>query len=123
MKGNVDAELVLHAAAIQYSNYDKAIIISGDGDFACLVEFLLDRGKLLKLLTPNQRYSKLLAQFDAYIVCIDKFVQSFGFRASSSANKKDQDWRSVETLGSPGHGDAKIVTKQRPNVKYKDKNE
>lgn len=39
-KGNVDAELVLSAAAIEYNNYEKAIIISGDGDFACLVDFL-----------------------------------------------------------------------------------
>ena len=28
MKGNVDAELVLHSAAIEYDNYDKAIIYS-----------------------------------------------------------------------------------------------
>src|SRR5438045_3316091 len=35
-KGNVDAELVLHASAIEYAHYDKAIIVSGDGDFACL---------------------------------------------------------------------------------------
>jgi len=39
-KGNVDAELVLYAAAIEYSNYDKAVIVSGDGDFYCLHEFL-----------------------------------------------------------------------------------
>src|SRR3989344_8070644 len=39
-KGNVDAELVLHAAAIEYQNYDKAVIVSGDGDFGCLHEFL-----------------------------------------------------------------------------------
>lgn len=32
VKGNVDAELVLHTM-IQYPNYDKAIIVSGDGDF------------------------------------------------------------------------------------------
>lgn len=32
VKGNVDAELVLHSM-IQYPNYDKAIIVSGDGDF------------------------------------------------------------------------------------------
>src|SRR3990167_7404430 len=37
IKGNVDAELVLHAM-IQYKEYDKAIIVSGDGDFRCLVE-------------------------------------------------------------------------------------
>src|SRR3989344_4076722 len=28
-KGNVDAELVLHSAAIEYPNYDKAVIVSG----------------------------------------------------------------------------------------------
>lgn len=32
IKGNVDAELVLHAM-IEYHNYDKAVIVSGDGDF------------------------------------------------------------------------------------------
>ena len=31
-KGNVDAELVLHAAAIEYDNYDKAVIVTNDGD-------------------------------------------------------------------------------------------
>src|SRR3990167_8103550 len=34
VKGNVDAELVLHAM-IEYVNYEKAVIISGDGDFHC----------------------------------------------------------------------------------------
>ncbi|MEK7160800.1 MAG: NYN domain-containing protein, partial [Patescibacteria group bacterium] len=36
VKGNVDAELVLHAM-IEYPNYQKAVIISGDGDFHCLI--------------------------------------------------------------------------------------
>ena len=45
-KGNCDAELVLHAAAIEYPNYDKAVIVSGDGDFLCLGEFLRNKGKL-----------------------------------------------------------------------------
>src|SRR3989344_1447493 len=39
IKGNVDAELVLHAM-IEFKNYDKAIIVSGDGDFHCLIEYL-----------------------------------------------------------------------------------
>lgn len=39
VKGNVDAELVLHTM-LQYENYDKAVIVSGDGDFFCLVEYL-----------------------------------------------------------------------------------
>src|SRR6266568_8186907 len=53
VKGNVDAELVLHAAAIEFPNYDKAIIITGDGDFACLISYLDGKGKLLHVMTPN----------------------------------------------------------------------
>ena len=36
IKGNCDAELVLHTM-IEYPNYEKAVIVSGDGDFFCLV--------------------------------------------------------------------------------------
>ena len=68
VKGNVDAELVLHAAAVEYPNYDKAIIVSGDGDFHCLVRFLDERGKLLNLMTPNQHFSKLLREFSRYVI-------------------------------------------------------
>jgi len=60
VKGNVDAELVLHAM-IELANYDKAVIISGDGDFYCLVEYLLGNNKLKTILAPNQySYSSLL---------------------------------------------------------------
>lgn len=71
VKGNVDAELVLHAAAIEYDNYDKAVIVSGDGDFACLVEFLDKAHKLLYVLAPNRHYSSLLRRFDHYIKRVD----------------------------------------------------
>jgi uncharacterized LabA/DUF88 family protein len=88
VKGNVAAELMLHAAAIQYDNYNRAIIVSGDGDFACLVEFLLEKDKFLKLLTPNAKYSKLLAEFDRHIVRIDKSIGSFGFQPKPYKNQK-----------------------------------
>jgi uncharacterized LabA/DUF88 family protein len=64
-KGNCDAELVLHAAAIEYANYDKAVIVSGDGDFLCLGEFLRNRNKLKKFLIPNKlSYSALLKRIN-----------------------------------------------------------
>jgi uncharacterized LabA/DUF88 family protein len=63
IKGNVDAELVLHSM-IQYKNYDKAIIVSGDGDFHCLVEYLRTEKKLLKILVPTKRFSSLLRPFN-----------------------------------------------------------
>jgi uncharacterized LabA/DUF88 family protein len=63
-KGNVDAELVLQTM-IEYKNFDKAIIVSGDGDFYCLVEYLLENGKLGALLVPNRKkYSGLLKRED-----------------------------------------------------------
>jgi uncharacterized LabA/DUF88 family protein len=68
-KGNVDAELVLHAM-IQFPNYRKAIIVSGDGDFLCLINHLRSRDKLYKIMIPNDKYSSLLREFADYIVPI-----------------------------------------------------
>ena len=77
-KGNVDAELVLHAM-IEYTNYDKAIIVSGDGDFHCLIEYLEKKGKLLHVLIPNsKKYSALLRKFRKYFQYIDVLEQKLG---------------------------------------------
>lgn len=69
-KGNVDAELVLHTM-IEFPHYDKAIIVSGDGDFCCLVEYLDKKKKLLKIIVPNKKYSSLLRKFGRFIVNVD----------------------------------------------------
>jgi uncharacterized LabA/DUF88 family protein len=59
-KGNCDAELVLQAM-IEYENYDKAVIVTGDGDFHCLVKYLIENSKLLVLVIPNRlKFSALL---------------------------------------------------------------
>jgi len=76
VKGNVDAELVLHASAIEYNNYDTAILVSGDGDFTCLAAHLAEQKKLLHIFTPNKKYSKLLKPFSSYIVPVTKFKNS-----------------------------------------------
>ena len=69
VKGNVDAELVLHTM-IEYNHFSKAIIVSGDGDFHCLIEYLVNHNKLLKIVTPNKRYSSLLKKYTKYILVI-----------------------------------------------------
>ncbi|MBT3249175.1 MAG: NYN domain-containing protein [Candidatus Pacebacteria bacterium] len=85
VKGNVDAELVLHTM-IHYKNYDQAVIVSGDGDFHCLIEYLEKNDKLLKVLAPNMKYSGLLRKFNQknYIVRIDLLKKSLVL----SKNKK-----------------------------------
>lgn len=70
IKGNVDAELVLHTM-IQLPNFDKAIIVSGDGDFRCLVEYLADQEKLLKIMAPNKHFSGFLREYNHFIVRVD----------------------------------------------------
>ena len=71
-KGNIDAELVLHSAAIEYPNYDKAVIVSGDGDFRCLHEYLIKKWKLLKIIIPNSKSaSTLLSDFETFKIFIE----------------------------------------------------
>ncbi|MEI8103794.1 MAG: NYN domain-containing protein [Candidatus Moraniibacteriota bacterium] len=59
-KGNCDAELVLQAM-IDFDEYDKAVLVTGDGDFHCLIDYLIRKEKFEKLLVPDQKkYSALL---------------------------------------------------------------
>lgn len=64
-KGNCDAELVLQAM-IELPSYSKAVLVTGDGDFHCLVKYLIEQEKLEKLLVPNKdKYFALLKRFDS----------------------------------------------------------
>lgn len=66
-KGNVDAELVLYASAIEFNSYKKAVVVSGDGDFYCLYKYLVSKKKLLKIIIPNRKSeSSLLREFQDY---------------------------------------------------------
>ncbi len=71
IKGNVDAELVLHAV-VERDNYEKAFVVSGDGDFYCLIEYLKNVNKFGKLLVPNSKFSHLLKEFSEDIVYIQE---------------------------------------------------
>lgn len=115
VKGNVDAELVLYAAAKVYKSYDQAIIVSGDGDFTCLAEYLEDQNKLLHIMVPNKNYSQLLGKFLSCIVRLDRLQKSLKYNGKNK--QKDQRRRSVETLGVSGHGDKPIVARRSALVK------
>jgi len=58
-KGNCDAELVLHAM-IEYQNYDQAVIVTSDGDFACLLSYLNKNKKLKTVLAPEKEKCSIL---------------------------------------------------------------
>ncbi|MDZ7744224.1 MAG: NYN domain-containing protein [Candidatus Saccharibacteria bacterium] len=79
VKGNVDADLVLWAMK-EMKHYDKAIIVSGDGDFYSLVEYLEAENKLLKLLAPSGHYSNLYNRYEEYVDRIDAFRHELAYR-------------------------------------------
>ena len=80
VKGNVDSELVLNAIA-EIPNYNKAIIVAGDGDYACLVEYLLKQNKLVKLIIPDaNKYSFLLTKFLKHAVFMNNLRNKLEYK-------------------------------------------
>ena len=59
LKANVDSNLITHTL-IKISNYDKAVIVAGDGDYYCLSKYLLRNNKLLKIILPSRACSSNL---------------------------------------------------------------
>ncbi len=63
LKGNCDVELVLQVM-IELQHFQKAVIISGDGDFYSLYLYLAHINKLKRIVIPNgNKYSSLLRPF------------------------------------------------------------
>lgn len=78
IKGNIDAELVLWAMK-ELGNYEKAIIVSGDGDFFSLVEYLVSKKRLKHVLVPSPQYSSLYNKFDEYVERLDKYKRQLSY--------------------------------------------
>jgi uncharacterized LabA/DUF88 family protein len=78
IKGNVDAELVLYAMK-ELANYEQAIIVSGDGDFFGLAEYLDEQGKLSSVMAPNWQYSSLLKPFENKIIRLDQLRRQLAY--------------------------------------------
>ncbi len=85
IKGNVDTEIVLTALK-EMPNYSKAIIVSGDGDFYSLIEYLQQKQRLAYVMTPNWQYSTLLKPFEKSIINLDKYRSTLSYYTSK--NKK-----------------------------------
>ncbi len=89
-KGNVDAELVLHTM-IEYPNYDKAIIVAGDGDYHCLIEYLESKRKLAYVIVPNYlSFSSLLRKFRKYFVYVNNLKEKLEYK-NQNLNKKERE--------------------------------
>lgn len=85
-KGNCDAELVLQAM-IEYNNYEKAVLVSGDGDFYSLAKYLIDQDKLETLIIPNRnKYSALYKEesVEPYLFFMNNLKGELAYRKRRS---------------------------------------
>lgn len=59
IKGNVDVNLTLQAM-VDIDKYEKAVVVTSDGDYACLVEYLHSRDKMECLIAASRGGSSYL---------------------------------------------------------------
>ncbi len=76
-KGNIDGELILAMARDFYENkLENAVLVSGDGDYHCIVEFLKEKHIPITIVSPNRKYlSLLLRKTNVPIVILDQFIE------------------------------------------------
>ncbi|MCL1876983.1 NYN domain-containing protein [Candidatus Saccharibacteria bacterium] len=115
VKGNVDTDLVLWAAAREFANYDRAVFASGDGDFLSLYQFMDENNKLERIIVPNRyRFSRLL-KFHFYhkLVFIDRMPNLLKPKQKTGSGGR------ITSLGKPGHRDKTSVTNSKKKVNSK----
>lgn len=64
-KGNVDTDIVFEIMRnlIDNHDFDKVIIVSGDGDYKKMIDYLITKGKFKKILFPNRRFASSLYNY------------------------------------------------------------
>ncbi len=78
-KGNCDAEIVLKIVSDYYEkDYDRYVIGSSDGDFGCVVSFLMEKGAKVAILTTSiDECSILLKKESVSIIDLDQHYHKF----------------------------------------------
>ena len=64
-KWNVDVDIVYEIMhrLLEEDDFDKIVLVSGDGDYIKLVKYLIEKKRLKKILFPNSKYSSLYKPF------------------------------------------------------------
>lgn len=88
VKGNIDADLVLQAM-MDFKNYNKAVIITSDGDFYSLVKYLYDNNKLRVVMSPYKKTCSALLKKEAKekIVFMDNLKKKLEFKMEYKTKK------------------------------------
>jgi uncharacterized LabA/DUF88 family protein len=88
IKGNIDADLVLGLMIdLKESNFDKAVVVTSDGDFHSLVKYLYDQGRLLWVISPYRKTCSVLLKKSAKekIMFMDNLEQKLAYKRKGTA--------------------------------------
>ena len=61
-KGNVDTDIVFEIMKnlVDNQDFDKIVLVSGDGDYKKVVDYLIKKDKFRKILFPNKKFASSL---------------------------------------------------------------
>ncbi len=62
-KGNVDSDIIfeiMKKIVDESDQFGKIVIVSGDGDYKKLIDYLISKEKFLKILFPNKKFASSL---------------------------------------------------------------
>ena len=88
LKGNIDADLVLQAMIDFHENkFNKAVIVTSDGDFYSLVDYLYSKEKLRAVLSPNRNMCSYLLRKSGKgkMIYLDNLRERLGYKRKSTA--------------------------------------
>lgn len=81
-KGNVDSDIIFNIMQRLYKKeqFDKIVLVSGDGDYRMLVDFLIEEERFEKILFPNKQfasslYKKITRVYFDYLVNIKHIIE------------------------------------------------
>ena len=61
-KGNVDSDIIFNIMKKIYKkeDFDNILLVSGDGDYKLIVDFLIEENRFEKILFPNKKFASSL---------------------------------------------------------------
>lgn len=81
-KGNVDTDIVFEIMKKVADNevFNKIVLVSGDGDYKKMVDYLIDKNKFEKMLFPNKQfasslYKKLGSEYFEYLKSVKANIE------------------------------------------------
>ena len=91
-KGNVDTNLVFSVMkSLIEDDFDKIILVSGDGDYMRMVDYLIEKNKFKTIIVPSSNvsslYNKLGRKSGDYFVRINKLRDKIEYKRDNKKKK------------------------------------